>query len=113
MPLTRIMCVMLILSMHRWLNSSILSNIPPNGGYVGRIQFTGTVYSAVFCIAPEILDNYSFSVSEVDVAGVGFYKTNLYVERWNRNAICVSSSELNKSDILGNAVVATITFTKK
>ena len=90
-----------------------MSNLPPSGQYAGRIQFTGNVYGAVFYIAPEVLDNYNFSVQQVDIASVGFFKTNLIAERWCQNTIHVRSNELNRSDVLGNAVTATIIFTKK
>ena len=95
------------------LNTKFISNIPPDGIYAGRVQFTGTGYRAVFYIAPEILDNYSFSVSQVDIASVGFFETNLDAIRWCKNTIHVNADGIDRSDVLGNACTASITFTRK
>ena len=76
-------------------------------------MFTGTGYRAVFFVAPEILDNFTFSLSSIDVAGIGNFNSGLTVERWCQNTIHVSVSGINNSGYVDRACSASIKFTRK
>lgn len=95
------------------LNTKFVPNIPPDGTYAGTLMFTGSGYRAVFFVAPEVLDNFTFSLSSIDLAGVGVFNNDLTVERWCKNTIHISASGINNSGYVGRACSAYIKFTRK
>lgn len=95
------------------LNTKFVPNIPPDGTYAGTLMFTGTGYRAVFFVAPEVLDNFTFSLSSIDLAGVGTFNSDLTVERWCKNTIHISASGINNSGYVGRACSVYIKFTRK
>lgn len=94
-------------------NTKFVPNIPPDGTYAGTLMFTGSGYRAVFFVAPEVLDNFTFSSSSIDLAGVGGFNSDLTVERWCKNTIHISASGINNSGYVGRACSAYIKFTRK